>query len=56
MHEKNYSHHPAHEFALQNEFKLQDAKRIAEVKERLGAGRGLKHRAHCDNCKNVLTF
>ena len=52
MDEKKYNHHPAHGFVLKNEYNG-DQRRVPEVKERLGPGRGLKHRAHCDECKQV---
>src|SRR5215468_7839763 len=46
-----YHHHPAHGFALKNAGLVPIVG--AEVLLRLNAGRGLKHRAHCDACKEV---
>jgi hypothetical protein len=51
---KQYHHHPAHGFALKNPQLLEsDAQREA-IEQRLGPGRGMKHRAHCDECKQVI--
>lgn len=53
MDDKKYIHHPGHAFSLQNADHYMDQQRLTEVSQRLGPGRGLKHRAHCDACKNV---
>lgn len=50
---EKYHHHPAHEFSLKNPDRLTNTSRYKEVFERLGAGRGMKHRASCDECKQV---
>jgi next to BRCA1 gene 1 protein len=47
-----YQHHPAHAFALKNP-DPKDIPRSKEITQRLRPGRGLKHRAHCDECKEV---
>jgi hypothetical protein len=48
-----YHHHPAHGFTLKNPDHLANTSRYKEVFDRLGPGRGLKHRASCDECKKV---
>lgn len=48
-----YAHHPAHGFSLKNP-DSKDAPRLKELILRLGPGRGLRHRAHCDECKQVF--
>ena len=50
-----YHHHPGHGFSLKNPDHLANTSRYKEVFERLGPGRGMKHRASCDECKHVLT-
>jgi hypothetical protein len=54
MDDKKYHHHPAHAFTVQNSGNYTNQQRMSEVSQRLGPGRGLKHRAHCDACKNVF--
>ena len=49
-----YHHHPDHAFNLSNPEPIQGTQRYTDVTERLPAGRGLRHRAHCDECKTVL--
>jgi hypothetical protein len=50
-----YHHHPAHGFILENASLYENTSRLSEVRQRLGPGRGLKHRAHCDECNQVST-
>lgn len=48
-----YQHHPAHEFSLKNPEANDAVPYPQELFQRLAPGRGLKHRAHCDECKRV---
>ena len=56
MDDKKYQHHPAHEFLLKNQELFDNSRRLADVIQRLGPGRGLRHRAHCDECKQVFVL
>ena len=47
-----YHHHPSHVFVYRNP-DPKDEPYLKKVNERLGPGRGFKHRAHCDECKQV---
>jgi hypothetical protein len=49
-----YAHHPGHGFSLKNP-DSKDTPRLKELILRLGPGRGLRHRAHCDECKQVFS-
>ena len=49
-----YHHHPDHAFNLSNPGPIQGTQQYKDVSERLPAGRGLRHRAHCDECKQVF--
>ena len=48
-----YAHHPGHGFSLKNP-DSKDTPKVKALMLRLGPGRGLRHRAHCDECKQVL--
>ena len=48
-----YQHHPEHGFSLKNPDEKDS--RFKDLTDRLGPGRGLKHRAHCDECKQVYS-
>lgn len=49
-----YQHHPSHTFSLKNNNLSLSSPKYQEVIQRLSPGRGLKHRAHCDACKQVI--
>jgi len=49
-----YQHHPLHAFSLKNNNLSLSTPKYQEVIQRLSPGRGLKHRAHCDACKQVV--
>ena len=51
-----YTHHPAHEFTIQNEDRCDDIRLLKDVQSRLKPGRGLRHNARCDKCKAVFPF
>jgi hypothetical protein len=50
---KQYHHHPAHTFGLKNGQLIEHPAQREEVEQNLGPGRGMRHRAHCDECKQV---
>ena len=50
-----YHHHPDHAFSLSNPGPIQGTQQYKNVTDRLPAGRGLRHRAHCDECKQVFS-
>jgi len=49
-----YSHHPAHSFTLKNQNVEENSPQLKDLVARLAPGRGIKHRAHCDECKSVF--
>ena len=48
-----YHHHQGHSFILKNSEPIRASPLFQEILGRLGPGRGFKHRAHCDECKQV---